>query len=112
MRLGVIEAVSAAIDDLFDREQRDQGAGERDRRIEGCNGSVGGETEAAKAAKKVEVAKINERRCDDEYGEPDRELCDGARGPVHGFGKRRQIEVVVATGGNRGSDEDGVDEQR
>src|SRR5467141_241366 len=46
---GMIEAIAQAVDDLFDREQRDQHPAERDRRVKRRDRRVRGQTEAAKS---------------------------------------------------------------
>src|ERR1700687_447714 len=56
LRFGMIEAITQAVDDLLDREQRDQHAAERNRRVERRDRRVRGQTEAAESAKKVEIA--------------------------------------------------------
>src|SRR5712671_2881297 len=60
VRLGMIEAVAAAVDDLLDREQRDERAAERDRRVKRCDRRVGRQAEAAKPTQEIEVAKIDQ----------------------------------------------------
>src|SRR5215471_1087410 len=110
--LRVIEAVAATVDDLLDREQRDEDARDRDRSVEGGDRRIGGQTEAAEPAKEIEIAKVDQAARDRQDDEARRELDDETRRAVHRFRERGQVEVIVAPRRRRRSGEDSVDEER
>ena len=85
---------------------------QRDRGIERGDRRVRRQAETAKAPEIVEVAEPDQAERDAEHHEADDDLDDQARRAVHRLGDRGQIEMIVAAGGDRGADEDRIDEQR
>src|SRR5580704_18035248 len=107
----MIKAVAASVDDLLDREQRDQHPAQRNRRIERGNRRVRRQPEAAEPAQEIDVTEIDEAAGDGEDHGADPDLDEEARRPVYRLGNRREIEMIVAPGGDRRPDENTVDEQ-
>jgi hypothetical protein len=110
-RLGHSEAIAAAVDDLLDREQGDQHAGQRDRGIERRNRRIRGQPKAAEAAEEIDVAEIDQAARNSENDEARRDLDDEPRRAVHRFGESGEVEVVVAPRRRRGAGENSIDEQ-
>ena len=110
--LGMIEPVANAVDELLHREQGDQRAGKRDRRIERGDRRPRWQPEAAEAPDIIDVAKIDEAGRHAEHDDADNDLDDHARRAVHRIRDRGQVQMIVAPGGDGGPDEDRVDEQR
>src|SRR5437016_4806446 len=97
LRFGMIEAVAQAVDDLLDREQRDEHAAERDRRVERRNRRVRGQTKAAKSAKEIEIAEIYEAAGRRQNHKARDDLDDNTSLAVHRLGERGQVEMIVSS---------------
>ena len=111
-RLGMVKSVCDAVDQLLDREQRDQQPGERNRRIERGDRRARRQPETAEAPEIVDVAEPDQAKRDAENHEADDDLDDQPRRAVQGFRDRGQVEMIVAAGGDRGANENRIDEQR
>ena len=111
-RLGMVKAVADSVDELLDGEQRDQRAGQRDRGIERGDRRIRRQPETAEAPEIVDVAVIDQDPRHRQHHDADHDLDDQPRRAMHRLGDRRQIEMIVAAGGDGGADEDGIDEQR
>src|ERR1700719_5382001 len=107
----MIKSFADAIDQLFDREQRDQRAGERYRRVKRGDRRAGRQPEAAKAPQIIDIAEPDQAERDAEHDDADDDLDDQPRRPVQRLGDRGQVQMIVAAGGDRGTNEDRVDEQ-
>src|ERR1700674_3631613 len=110
-RLRVIEAVAAAVDQLLDGKQENQYAGHGGRRVERRYRGHRGEPVAAKTPQIVAIPEVDETGGDHEDNHTNDDLHDQPRRAVQRVGKRRQVEVIIAPGCNRGADEDAVDEK-
>src|SRR3954454_20997680 len=108
----MLKAVADAVDQLLDGEQRHQGAGKRDRRRERSDRRSGRQPETAEAAQVIDIAEPDQAKRDREHDEANEDLDREPRPAVQGLRDRRQIEMIVAPGGDRGADEDRIDEQR
>ena len=112
-RLGMVEAVAAAVDELLDGEQRDQErrrAESRHRARQSACPTAGGSCRSR--AEIVDVAEPDQAQRDAEHHEADDDLDDQPRRAVHRLRDRGQVEMIVAAGRDRRADEDRVDEQR
>ena len=108
----MVKSVADAVDQLLDREQRDQHSGQRDRRVQRGDRRARRQAETAKPPQIVEVAEPDQAERDAENRDTNDDLDDQARRAMHRLGNRGQIQVIVAAGGDGGADEDGVDEER
>src|ERR1700749_2699436 len=108
----MIEAVDEAVDKLLDREQRNQRAGYRNDEIEIGDWITGRQPERAEAAEIIEIAVPDEAERDGEHDQPCDDLDGQARAAVHRLRDGGEIQVIVAPGRDRGTDEDRVDEHR
>src|SRR3981081_4161195 len=107
----MVEALGDAIDQLLDREQRDEDAGDRYSRIKRGDRRARWKAETAKAPEIVDVAEPDQAERNAEDDDADDDLDDQPRRPVQCLGDRGQVQMIVAAGGDRGADEDRVDEQ-
>ncbi len=110
-RLVMLETIAAAIDKLLDHEQRDQETAQRDRRIKRGDRRHRRHAEGGKAAQEIEVTKINETERDAEHDHAGGDLDHQAGPAVQHFRQRREIEMIVAAGGDGGADKDRIDEE-
>jgi len=96
---------------LFDRKHRDQHAGERYRRIKRGDRRAGRQPEAAKAPQVVDIAEPDQAERDAEHDDA-MMISTISRGvPCSRLGDRGQVQMIVAAGGDRGTNEDRIDEQ-
>src|ERR1700757_4858125 len=107
----MVKSMADAVDELLDREQADQPARERYGRIKRGDRRSRGETKAAKAPQVIDVAKPYQAERYPQHHDADENLDDQTWRPVHRFGNRGQIQVIIAAGGNRSTNEDRVDEE-
>src|SRR5206468_3634497 len=73
---------------------------------------AGGKTETPEAPEIVDVAKPDQAERHAEHRNANDDLDDQPRRAVQSLGNRRQIQMIVAAGGDSRADEDGVDEKR
>src|ERR1700676_63686 len=104
----MIEAVADAVDQLLDREQPDQQPGERYRRIERGDRRPRGQPETAETPEKVDVTEPDQAKRHAEHHEADDDLDDQPWRAVQGFRDRGQIQVIIATGRDRGTNENRI----
>ena len=84
----------------------------RNRRIERGDRRARRQPETAETPEIVDIAEPDQAERHAEHHDADDDLDDQARRAVHRLGDRGQIEMIVAAGGDRGADEDRIDEQR
>src|SRR5262249_22452047 len=109
--LGVLETVAQTVDQLFDREQSNKNATDRDRGVEGRNRSHRGHSEAGKATQEIQTTEIDETERDAEHDEPRRDLHNAPRSANQRVCYRGQIEMIVAPRRDRCAGEDRVNEE-
>src|ERR1700676_3351437 len=107
----MIKSLADANDQLYAREQRDQHAGERYRRIKRGDRRTRRQPEAAKAPQIIDIAEPDQAERDAEHDDADDDLDDQPWRPVQRLGDRGQIQMIIAAGGDRGTNEDRIDEQ-
>src|SRR5690349_19899826 len=90
------KSVAPTIDELLDREERNQSAGKRDRGVKRGERCYRRHAEIAEPGKKVQLADIDhaERRPEDD--EAIEGLDDEARAPGHRVSDRREAEMIIA----------------
>ena len=108
----MVKSLGDAVHQLLDRKQPDQQSGERDSRIERGNRRPRRQAETPKTSEVVDVAKPDQAKCHAENNDADNDLDDQARRAVQGIGDRGEVEMIIAAGGDRGADENSIDEQR
>src|SRR5882724_833513 len=108
----MVEAVTAAVDDLLDCEQCGQQAAQGNSSIERGNWRVGRQAKAAEAAQIIDVAEIDQANGNAEDDQTNDDLSGETRCSVQRFGKGGQIEVIVAARRHRRADENSIDEER
>src|SRR5258706_9212484 len=111
-RLGVLKPLADAVDQLLDREQANQHAGQGYRGIERRDRRARGKAETAKTSEIVEVAKPDQAKRNAENHDADDDFDDHARRAMHRLGDRGQIQMIVAAGGYRPAAENLIDEKR
>src|ERR1700674_1899421 len=111
VRLGMIEAVAPAVDDLLDREQGDEDSGERDRGVKRGDRRVRGQAETAEAAKEIEIAEINEAAGHRQNHKASDNLDGEASIAVHRLGEGGQIQMIVSSCRRRRSGKNSIDEE-
>src|SRR3981081_3410493 len=107
----MVEALGDAVDQLFDREQRDEDAGDRYSRIERGDRRARWKAETAQPPEIVDVAEPDQAERNAEDDDADDDLDDQPRRPVQCLGDRGQVQMIVAAGGGRGGDEKPGDEK-
>src|ERR1700686_5830206 len=98
----MVKSIFDAVDQLLDREQADQHAGERNRGIERGNRRARRQPETAETAEVVDIAEPDQTKRDAEHDEADTDLDDQPRGAVQRVRDRGQVQMIVAAGGGRG----------
>ena len=100
-----LEAVLPAVDELLDREQRDQYAGRRDDRRVDSQREQRWHPIAAEVEHRILPAEPDEQPGHDQHDHAIRDLDDTARRAGHPLGDLGQIEVIVAARRGRHADE-------
>jgi hypothetical protein len=99
-----------AVDELLDREQCDQDAAQGDDDVERGDRRSRGKPERAEAAQEIDIAEPDQTKRDAEHYDADDDLHDQSWRAVHRFRDRGEIEMIVAPGRGRSTNEDGIDE--
>src|SRR5215831_13579076 len=108
---GMVESVATTVDDLLDREKRDQDAGQRDCSIKRGDRRIRGQPKTAETAKEIEIAVVDQAGRYHEHYQTNDHFGSKTRPAVHRFRNSGEIEVIVAAGCHRRGDENTVDEQ-
>src|SRR5258705_1950861 len=101
----MVKALGDAVDQLLDRKQGNQHAGERNRGIERGDRRARGKAETAETPEIVDVAKPDQAERYAENHDADDDLDNQARRAVHRLGDRGQVQMIVAAGGYPGGPE-------
>src|SRR5262245_54572679 len=110
LRFGMVEAVATTIDDLLDREKRDQNAGEGDRGIKRGDRCIRWQSKTAKTAEKIEIAVVDQAGSHYENNQPNNQFGGKTCAAAHRFRYGGEVEVIIAAGGDRRTDENSIDE--
>src|SRR3954453_13391309 len=107
----MVKSIADAIDQLLDREQGDQRARNGNRRVKRSDRRARWQPETAETSDVVDVAEINQAERDAENGNANDDLHDQPRCAVQRLRDRREVQMIIAAGGDRGADENSIDEK-
>src|SRR6516162_6398701 len=110
-QVGMLEAVSQAINDLLDGEQRDQDAGYGNRRVKRSNWRQRRHPKAGKAAQEIKISKNDEAHRHTKYDEPSKDFDRGPESSAQALSDRSQIKMIVAARSDGGAKEDRINEE-
>jgi hypothetical protein len=107
----MVKPLSDAVDELLDREQGDQHARERNCRVERRDRRARWQPKTAKPSDIVDIAEPDQAERHAEDREANDDFHDQPRRAAQRLRDRSQVQVVIATGGDRASDENRIHEQ-